>query len=789
MTVSLYRHFRTATALTVLLVGSAYAATAARATAVSPEDARHVLTLLSAVGEEYREGVQDGTTVRPIELEEAQAFMQDARLRWQKLAAQLPEGDLTQLFDEASLAIANRAAANDLTAKLTQLRQRVAAVSGVPEEVYPPKAPSATHGQALFDEHCASCHGQRGDGKGPSAAWLKPPPANFTEAQFMRGETPYDFYHVISLGKKNTAMPAWDEVLSVQDRWDLVSYVWTFASTSAGAAEGQGLYLAHCASCHGVGGDGRGAFADILMKSAPDLSQPQAMARQTDAELFAATTHGIAGSPMPAFAGALREDERWKAVAFLRLLSLGGPKTRTGTLEFGPLTTPVSSVPDGAQSRPTDAEAALVECGRLLDAGMAAYARGDAPAPLAVADAYLQFEPLEQRLGGVAPGLKERTEADFLRLRQILRTPGHGAEAQAGAREIHQDLTAVRTALQPHASPYALFIESATIILREGLEIVLVIGALIAYVVKTRNLAMQRAIYAGVALGVAASFVTAFVLSELLHLQPAASDVLEGLTMLLAAVVLFWVSYWLISKSEAARWQRYIQSRVETALTGGRSLALGSAAFLAVYREGFETVLFYQALYASAPTASMTVTLGFIAGAIALLLVYFLFRRFEIHIPIRQFFFVTGLFLYIMAVVFAGQGIHELQDAGMIGATFVAWVPTLPLIGMYPSVESLAAQGIFVALLLYATVVTLRRGTKVAAEKEDDAATELRALRTVMEGIRQELNSMRISQASPSLAAVGDRLEGLLVRVEELAGKSDVNMPGAGRANGGGSRQ
>jgi len=218
-------------------------------------------------------------------------------------------------------------------------------------------------------------------------------------------------------------------------------------------------------------------------------------------------------------------------------------------------------------------------------------------------------------------------------------------------------------------------------------------------------------------------------------------------------------------------------------------LALGSAAFLAVYREGFETVLFYQALYASAPTASMTVTLGFIAGAIALLLVYFLFRRFEIHIPIRQFFFVTGLFLYIMAVVFAGQGIHELQDAGMIGATFVAWVPTLPLIGMYPSVESLAAQGIFVALLLYATVVTLRRGTKVAAEKEDDAATELRALRTVMEGIRQELNSMRISQASPSLAAVGDRLEGLLVRVEELAGKSDVNMPGAGRANGGGSRQ
>ncbi|MFI5398012.1 MAG: FTR1 family protein [Candidatus Binatia bacterium] len=774
------------TALAVLLVGSAYAATAARGAAVSPEDARHVLTLLSAVGTEYCEGVQGGKVVRPIELEEAQTFLQDARLRWQNLASQLPEGDLTQLFDEASTAVADKATADDVAAKLTQLRQRVSAVSGISEEVYPPKTPSATRGQALFNEYCASCHGQRGDGKGPSAAWLKPPPANFTDAQFMRGETPYDFYHVISLGKKNTAMPAWEEALSVQDRWDLVSYVWTFALDSAGTAEGQGVYLAHCASCHGAAGDGRGAFADILMKRAPDLSQPQTLARQSDAELFAATTHGIAGSPMPPFADSLREDDRWKAVAFMRLLSLGGPKTRTGATESGPSTAPGNSVPDGVQSSPADA--ALAECGRLLDAGVAAYARGDAQAPVAAADAYMQFEPLEKRLGAVAPGLKERTEADFLRLRQMLRAPGHNAEVQALAREIHQDLAAVRTALEPHASPYALFIESATIILREGLEIVLVIGALIAYVVKSRNLAMRRAIYAGVALGVAASFVTAFVLSELLHVYPAASDVLEGLTMLLAAVVLFWVSYWLISKSEAARWQRYIQGRVQTALTGGRSFALGSAAFLAVYREGFETVLFYQALYASAPTAFMTVTLGFIAGAIALLMVYFLFRRFEVQIPIHQFFFVTGVFLYAMAAVFAGQGIHELQDAGMIGATFVTWVPTLPLIGMYPSVESLVAQGIFVALLLYATVVALRRGAKVAAKNEDDAATELHALRTVMEGIRHELNSIRISQVSAPLAAVGSRLEGLLVRAEELEGQMNAKMPGARRANGGGSR-
>ena len=107
-----------------------------------------------------------------------------------------------------------------------------------------------------------------------------------------------------------------------------------------------------------------------------------------------------------------------------------------------------------------------------------------------------------------------------------------------------------------------------------------------------------------------------------------------------------------------------------------------------MYREGFETVLFYQALYASAATQSLTVTAGFIAGAVALACVYVAFRRFQVHIPIQQFFFVTGLLLYMMAAVFAGQGVHELQDAGIIGVTSVRWMPAIPLLGVFPSLES-----------------------------------------------------------------------------------------------------
>src|SRR5262249_24917828 len=148
-----------------------------------------------------------------------------------------------------------------VASKLLELRQRVAGLTGVSEQVYPAAAPSAARGKPLFEQYCITCHGERGDGKGPSAASLNPPPANLADPQFMRGETPYDFYHVISLGKRNTAMPAWDGVLSVQDRWDLISYLWTLAPGAAGIAEGQGVYLAQCAGCHGVTGDGHGAFS------------------------------------------------------------------------------------------------------------------------------------------------------------------------------------------------------------------------------------------------------------------------------------------------------------------------------------------------------------------------------------------------------------------------------------------------------------------------------------------------------------------------------------------------
>lgn len=839
---------------------------------------QRVLTLLAAVGEEYREGVNDGEVVRPIELAEATSFLQDAEQRFRSLNPQPATADeLLGRFVAAAAAIEQHAAATGVCAQLSDLQQRITAVTGVSEQVYPPAAPSAAHGQALFGEYCATCHGLRGDGKGPNAAGLQPPPANFADPQFIRGETPYDFFHVISLGKAHTAMPVWDGVLSVQDRWDLISYLWTLAPGADGLAEGQGIYLTQCVGCHGVNGNGQGQFAPVLLKPAFDLSQPQAMARRTDAQLFSAVSDGIAAAPMPAFSRSLGDADRWKAVAYLRLLSLGGPASSAGTpsagmdpqrfsglirllgrayaeastaeqsaqpVEYAEATALVAQVTEKAEAgaRALDATSAdqanklrrdsagiarhvhdrvpaaavsaataqfaewveahavelagsptlaaaplapaptadepsavLVESARLLEAAVAAYEHGDPQAPAVAADAYLQFEPLESRLGATHPALKTQIEERFLDLRQRLRTPGAPETVRATAAAIRADFAAAQAALRPHDRPYALLIESATIIVREGLEIVLVVGALLAYVSARREPAMLRSVYAGTGVGVAASLVTAFLMGELLHLHPAASDLLEGITMLLAAVVLFWVSYWLISKTEADKWQRYIRDKVQAAVSGRRRFALASAAFLAVYREGFETVLFYQALYASAPAASVNITAGLVGGGCLLAIVYVLLRRFQVQIPIRQFFFWTGLFLYVMAAVFAGQGIHELQEAGIVAVTAVSGVPSVPLLGLYPSVQTLATQALFIALLLYASAVTVRRRRAAAAGTDSGTEYELRALRVAVETLRGELEMTR-QTVSAAPAAAGDRLREVLGRVEEVAGQLDTRL-------------
>jgi high-affinity iron transporter len=399
---------------------------------------------------------------------------------------------------------------------------------------------------------------------------------------------------------------------------------------------------------------------------------------------------------MPAFASSLTPQQRWNVINYI--YSLRGEK----------LALPVAR--QDATAIPGDTASPVIMA--LLDSALDFARNGKvAEAGDRAFDAYIAFEPLETPARAKKPGLVATMERHFADFKgAVKRNDLVGARNSRDA--IAEGLPSVIDLTQQPSTSWEAFFQSFLIILREGFEAILVLGAVVAFLIKTGHRERLRSIWVGLTLGVLASLATAVVLKTLFAAMPASRSLVEAITMLIAVVVLFSVSYWLISKVEAAKWQKFIREKVTSALEHGGGKALMLVAFLAVYREGAETALFYQALFNGGPNVGLPLALGLIAGLAALAVIFTLFYRYGVRIPMRPFFAVTSFLLYYMAFVFMGKGIRELQEANVMPITVVPGAPHIDAMGIYPSVETLIAQGILVLLLIFATVKTFWPGHK-----------------------------------------------------------------------------
>lgn len=234
--------------------------------------------------------------------------------------------------------------------------------------------------------------------------------------------------------------------------------------------------------------------------------------------------------------------------------------------------------------------------------------------------------------------------------------------------------------------------EAFVIIVREGFEAILIILALVVYLRRSGGGNLTGVIWWGVSAAVAASIAVAWAVEAVFPPNGNSAVVMEGFTMLAAAVVLFYVSYWLFARREAERWTGYVKAQVQKAVSRDSIWALAAAAFLAVFREGAETVLFYRALFAGGPGLESAGWLGFFAGVLALAVIYLVMRASVMRLPIGLFFTVTAIYLYYLAVRFTGVGVHELQEAGWVMETAIVGVSNVKWLGLYPTVETLFAQ-------------------------------------------------------------------------------------------------
>lgn len=283
-------------------------------------------------------------------------------------------------------------------------------------------------------------------------------------------------------------------------------------------------------------------------------------------------------------------------------------------------------------------------------------------------------------------------EAEFTRLRGVLNA-GRSNGVRASLVDLYQT---IRNATEPR-SGLAIALNALLIILREGVEAILIVTALVTCLVKGGQKAQVRYVYWGVAWALAASVATWIALTRLVSSVGFGQELLEGIVALLAAGVLFYVSFWLISKSQARAWQEFLAERVDASAAQGRRWALALTAFLAVYREGAETILMFQPLVGSGGAGWLIAGGALLVGGLVLIGVFWGFRYLGLRLPLRAFFTVTGTMLFALAVVFAGKGTAELQEAGVLKITTLDWVPNLPDLGVYPTVQTLLVQGVLVA--------------------------------------------------------------------------------------------
>ncbi len=348
------------------------------------------------------------------------------------------------------------------------------------------------------------------------------------------------------------------------------------------------------------------------------------------------------------------------------------------------------------------------------------------------------FEPIERVLAATNPGAVRPLETRFAILRGQIEGGLSGGALETALSNLYGDVElAVGTSPTGDSAAFGVsLLASLGTILREGVEILLILGVLGAVIAKAGSpRGARRALWSGVGLAALASALTAIGLNQLIGTaRNQTRELIEGGVMLAASGILFYVSYWLIAQSESQRWIAFLKSAAARGASSSKFFALGLAAFLAVYREGAEVILMYQGLFNTPSRAGTAgVFFGLFAGLVLLVLLAWVVRATSLRLPLKTFFRVTGILLFTLALVFAGHGVLELQTAHILRATEVPWLGRgVPVLGLHPTLQGLIIQGIILAGALLACtmyVATLLRGAGRLQSGTHTRATPPKTLR------------------------------------------------------------
>ncbi len=606
-------------------------------------NAQRLVSIIDYINGDYAGAVDsDRNIINQFEYEEMEELSGTAlELHKELLKDTRTSQGIDESLGDLQKKILSKAPPSEIRPLTSEIKQNVINVYNI--SPYPASSPDLKHGMKLYNKNCTSCHGYKGEGDGTLAANLDPPPRDFTAPELRGSMSPYKIYNTLTFGIEGTSMPSFRS-FSDKEKWDTAFYVMSLGPPDADS----------------------GSFVSVE-KIPEQLTDYKTLASLSNNEL----REKLAG---------VKSLDTEKAIGHLR----------------NRISADQESVPDSPIGYTRE----------KMNYALALYEKGDYSGALNTSiDAYLEgFERAETDLRIKDEKLTKEIEKKLTSFRSGIKDRIPYSELSALNSDIGSDLDSASSLLNDETalSSAVLFTNSFSILLREALEAMLIIAAIVAYLSRTGAASQIKYIHFGWISAIFAGLITWFLARTVIQISGASREVIEGVTALTAAAVLFYVSYWLISKIEVDKWKEFIRTKVQTALNKKSVFALAAVSFLAVYREAFETVLFYQALLYQAEGAISPVVWGVIAAAaVTIALIYVIFKL-TVRIPLKYFFSFTSMFLYVLCFILAGKGIHELQHAGVIDITRVQNFPTVEFLGMYPTLETLIPQAIILIAVLFA---------------------------------------------------------------------------------------
>lgn len=526
----------------------------------------------------------------------------------------------------------------------------------------PSNWPDITNGKILYQQNCISCHGQNGLGDGPSAAKLTPKPTNFFNANRMNQISAFHSYNTIRFGIPNTEMKS-NQTLSDKEVWDLAFYVMSLRHQELASSVDEKDFKNE----------------EITLEELSTLSDKQLKDKISSKD----------------------EKEKNLALALLR--------NKNDTTSGGQFIARAKSL----------LNLALISFKKNTSSS-----RDDAKS--FALRAYLEgIEPVEPLIKANNPKLIAKIETEMAKIRKIIADPKANVETLTSQISSTQIIfNEVEEAIREKELSFGVAFSGAfAIILREGFEAVLIILTLLSVIKAFGNRRAALWVHAGWGSALLLGFITWFLSGFLMNMSGASREVLEAATSTFAVFILIYFGFWLHRQTEITRWKKFLQEKVQGALDNKNLWTLATIAFISVFREAFETVLFIRALwFQTNADGKNAINLGLISALGLIFTFSYIALRYSKKIPVRELFKVSSLLTSVLAFILAGKAVHSLQEAGIVNTTLIPWNIRFDTLGLFPTWQTISAQ--VITFLIAMILININTRTAPAPETQPENETE-----------------------------------------------------------------